>query len=78
MPTGIVTRYNDSAKAGFIETSTGSYPVSADDMEPKTQFEGARVEFDVSRAGDRDRAVNVTLRDGTRHDPKQRRFGDTR
>ena len=77
MPTGIVTRYNDSAKAGFIETKSGNYQVSADDMEPKTQFEGAHVEFDVSREGDRDRAINVTLREGTRHDPGQSRFGDT-
>lgn len=78
MPTGFVTRFNASAKAGFIKTDTSSYPVSADDMESATQFEGAHVDFDVSRDGDRDRAVNVTLREGTRHDPKQRRFGDTR
>lgn len=78
MPTGKVTRYNDSAGAGYIETSSGGFAVSADDMEPTTQFEGAHVTFDVAREEGRDRAVNVTLREGTRHMHTQRRFGDTR
>ncbi|HVM19599.1 MAG TPA: cold shock domain-containing protein [Egibacteraceae bacterium] len=78
MPTGRVTRFNDSAGAGYIETSSGGFSVSAEDMEARTQFEGAHVEFDVQREEGRDRAVNVTLREGTRHMHTQRRFGDTR
>lgn len=77
MPTGHVTRFNDSAGAGFIETSTSSYSVRAEDMAPDTQFEGAHVDFDVEHDDPKDRAINVTLREGTRHNPNQGRFGDT-
>lgn len=77
MPDGTVTRYNDSAGAGFIKTSTGNFSVAADDMEPKARFEGANVEFDVAHDDPHDRAINVTLREGTRHDTGQSRFGDT-
>ncbi len=77
MPQGEVTQFNSSAGAGFIKTQTGGFTVSADDMDPETQFEGANVEFDVQREEGRDRAVNVTLREGTRHSKTQRRFGDT-
>ena len=78
MPSGTVTRYNDTAGAGFITTSTGGFSVRADDIEPKARFEGANVDFDVERDEPHDRAVNVTLREGTRHDSGQGRFGDTR
>lgn len=78
MPNGTVTRYNDTQGAGFITTSSGGFSVRADDMEPKARFEGAIVDFDVERDEPHDRAVNVTLREGTRHDSAQRRFGDTR
>lgn len=77
MPVGTVTRFNETAGAGLVETSSGRFSVRADDMAPDTRWEGAHVEFDVERDEPHDRAVNVTLREGTRHDPKQRRFGDT-
>jgi cold shock CspA family protein len=76
MPAGIVTWYDHNLGRGRIEDSSGKYAVHADDMAPDAQVQGAHVAFDVERAEKTDRAVNVTLRKGTRNDPNQRRFGD--
>lgn len=77
MPLGTVTWYDHNIGRGRIEDSSGKYAVEADDMAPDARVEGARVDFEVERAEKTDRAVNVTLRSGTRNDPKQRRFGDS-
>jgi hypothetical protein len=82
MPEGIVSEYDADAGRGEVEDSSGRYAVVADDMASDTRFAGARVQFDIGRGdrrsdGEPDRAVNVRLRSGTRHNPKAKRFGDT-
>lgn len=77
MPTGTVSFYDDNIGRGRIEDSSGNYSVRADDMTPDARTQGARVEFDIQRDEPHDRAVNVRLREGTRNNPSQRRFGDT-
>ncbi|MDP8971295.1 MAG: hypothetical protein M3N52_12535 [Actinomycetota bacterium] len=77
MPTGIVSFYDDNIGRGRIEDSSGNYSVQAEDMTPDARTQGARVDFDIQRDEPHDRAVNVRLREGTRNNPSQRRFGDT-
>lgn len=75
MPEGRVVRFNSTTGTGRIETKTGHFQVRAEDMEPQARVEGAFVEFDVQRDEPFDRAVNVRLREGTRVNKRQRRFG---
>lgn len=73
---GRVVFYDDNIGKGRIESSSGKFAVSADDMAPDARVQGARVEFDVQRDEPNERAVNVRLLEGTRNAPNQRRFGD--
>jgi cold shock CspA family protein len=75
MPDGVVTWYDPNLGRGVIEASSGRYLVTADDMAPKARVQGARIYFDIQRDDLHDRAVNVSLREGTHHHPSQRRFG---
>lgn len=79
MPEGRLAWYDANVGTGRIEASTGRYLVRTDDMEPDARAEGAMVSFDIERVRDgNDRAVNVSLRRGTRNDPDQGRFGENR
>jgi cold shock CspA family protein len=75
MPEGKLVWFDTNIGRGRIEDSTGKYTVRADDMADQAKVEGAFVHFDVERDEPHDRAVNVTLREGTRNDPNQHRFG---
>lgn len=82
MPDGVVTEFDGKAGRGRIEDNARRYEVSADEIANDARFEGARVHFDVERPSrlethEPDRAVNVRLRSGGRHNKKAKRFGDT-
>ena len=78
MPSGQVVRYTTTSGHGMIEYSGGRASVQEQDMASNARFEGAHVDFDVVHGKPFDRAVNVVLHTGTHHNPKHRRFGDTR
>jgi hypothetical protein len=76
MAEGKLVFYDDNIGRGRIEDSSGKYTVRAEDMSNDARVEGAFVQFDVERTDDpHDRAINVTLREGTRNNPGQHRFG---
>lgn len=75
MPDGVVQWFDTSTGEGRIVRGGRHYAVRAEDMDPKARVPGARVHFDCRR-GDADRAVDVTLRAGSRVDWHHRRFGD--
>lgn len=75
MADGTLVFYDDSIGRGRIENSSGKYTVRAEDMSSDAKAEGARVTFDVERDEPHDRAINVALREGTRNNPDQHRFG---
>jgi cold shock CspA family protein len=75
MPEGKLVWYDGNIGRGRIEDSTGKYTVRKEDIAEQAQVEGAFVRFDVQRDQPHDRAVNVTLREGTRNAPTQHRFG---
>jgi cold shock CspA family protein len=77
MPSGELVWFDANIGRGRIEDSSGKYVCREEDMAPDARVQGAFVEFDVERDSPHDRAVNVTLRAGTRNDPNQRRFGDS-
>jgi hypothetical protein len=76
MAEGKLVFYDRSIGRGRIEDSSGKYTVRAEDMHDDAQVEGAFVRFDIERDAPHDRAINVVLREGTRNNPDQRRFGD--
>lgn len=76
MAEGQLVWFDANIGRGRIENSSGKYVVEADDMEAGARVEGAFVHFDVEHDDPHERAINVRLRQGTRNDPKQRRFGD--
>ncbi len=82
MPQGVVKEFDEKAGRGQIEDNVRRYEVAVEDMATDTRFVGARVHFDAERPSrlethEPDRAVNVRLRRGGRHNPKAKRFGDT-
>jgi ribosome-associated translation inhibitor RaiA len=76
MPDGVMQWFDTTARAGVVLRGGRRYPVRAADAEPDAQVAGARIHFDVQRAGGVERAVDVALRAGTRVSHRQRRFGD--
>jgi cold shock CspA family protein len=75
MKDGKLVFYDASIGRGRIEDSSGKYTVAEDDIASDARVEGAHVSFDVERDEPHDRAVNVVLREGTRNNPDQNRFG---
>jgi ribosome-associated translation inhibitor RaiA len=76
MPDGIVQWFDARIGEGRIVRGSREYPLRAEDAEPAARHPGARVHFDIRREEGSERAVNATLRVGTRVSPRQRRFGD--
>lgn len=76
MPDGVMQWFDTTAGAGVVLRGGRRYPVQVADTEPDARVAGARVHFDVERAGGIERAVDVALRPGTRVSHRQRRFGD--
>jgi cold shock CspA family protein len=78
MKDGRIAELDPQTGKGYIETSGSRVIVYVDDIvDDEAKHEGAIVQFDLEREPDQDKAVNVTLREGTRHNTNQRRFGDT-
>lgn len=82
MPDGIVKEFDEKAGRGRIEDNARRYEVADEDIANDAKFAGARVHFDVERPSrletdEPDRAVNVRLRSGGRHNKNAKRFGDT-
>ncbi|HLF41272.1 MAG TPA: HPF/RaiA family ribosome-associated protein [Acidimicrobiia bacterium] len=76
MPDGMVQWFDVRTGEGRIVRGSREYPLRADDAEPAARHPGARVHFDIRREEGSERAVNATLRVGTRVSRRQRRFGD--
>lgn len=80
MPRGRVKWYDPDAGEGMIEHGGRDHPVREADIEKKARVPGAPVDFDVEREGSRpdmvERAVSVTLAEGSRVDGNTKRFGD--
>lgn len=76
MPTGTIKWIDSRTGDGCIKRFGHLYPVRIEDVEPAARVPRARVHFDVRRDRGVERAVNVTLRRGTRVSPRQHRFGD--
>lgn len=76
MPSGRVQWFDPGSGEGIVIRGGRQYPVAGDDIERDAAVPGAPVHFDVLRRGPVRRAVNVTLRRGTRVSRRQGRFGD--
>lgn len=77
MKDGRIAQLDPQTGKGLIETSTSNFIVFLDDItDDDAKHEGAFVQFDIERGDELDRAVNVVLREGTRNNPNQHRFGD--
>ncbi len=76
MPDGVL-QWCDTA-SGDAEIARGGrrYRAQLSEIEPPARHPGARVHFDIHRAHGLETAVRVTLRQGTRVSPRQRRFGN--
>ena len=75
MPEGVVQWFDPATGDGRILHAGRRFAMRAESTEPHARVAGARVHFDIERAGG-DVARNVELRAGTRVSRLQRRFGD--
>jgi len=76
MPDGVVQWFDPATGEAAIVRGNHVFVATRADMESAACHAGARVHFDVSHDSAAARAVNVTLREGTRVSRRQRRFGD--
>ena len=76
MPTGTVSWYDARRGEGGIVARSREYQVRGADMSARARVSGARVRFDVRRAGGIRQAIRVRELSGTRTVARQRRFGD--
>lgn len=75
MPDGIVQWLDPSTDDVAVVRRSRIFPASINDLDAPARHPGAHVHFDVLRDGGVERAVNVTLRRGTRVSERQHRFG---
>jgi len=76
MPNGVIMWFDSRTGEARIRRDGHEYPAAARDIDTAARVPSARVHFDIRREGGVERAVNVTLRAGGRHNPRQHRFGD--
>lgn len=76
MPEGVVQSLDPEHDRAIVVRAAKTFPARLADLEPAARHPGARVHFDIARdGGGVDRAVDVSLRRGTRVTPHHRRFG---
>lgn len=75
MPDGVVRWVDASAHEAEIVRGGRVFRAGFGDVEPVARHRGAHVHFDVLRSDGQERAVQVTLRHGTRVSHRQHRFG---
>lgn len=75
MPDGVVQWVDPTDGAASIVRGGRVYAAAQAELEPVARHPGARVHFDIRREGGVERAVDVTLRRGTRVSHHQRRYG---
>lgn len=77
MPEGVVQSLDPERGRAIVVRSGRAFPAKLADLEPAARHPGAWVHFDIERDGGVERAVDVSLRHGTRVSPHHRRFGTT-
>lgn len=75
MPDGVVQWFDPATGNAAIVRGGRVFSATAADLEPVARHAGAHVHFDVLREQGVERAVDVTLRPGTRVSHHQRRYG---
>lgn len=75
MPEGVVQSLDPEQDRAIVVRDARTFPARLADLEPAARHPGAHVHFDIKRDGGVDRAVEVSLRRGTRVNPRHRRFG---
>ena len=75
MPDGVVQWFDAATAEAAIVRGGKLFRASAEDLEPVARHPGARVHFDIHRDHGVERAVDVTLRPGTRVSHQHRHFG---
>lgn len=75
MPDGVVQWFDPATGDAAVVRGGRVYSAVAADLEPVARHAGARVHFDIRRDHGTERAVDVTLRPGTRVSHRQGRFG---
>lgn len=75
MPDGVVQWFDPASGQAAIVRGGRVFPATTVELEPVARHPGARVHFDIQRDHGTDRAVHVTLRQGTRVSHHQRGFG---
>ncbi len=76
MPDGRVTRIDKDRECVYLVRGGRSYEAPISEVEPAARVPSARVHFTLHRSNGVEHAENVTLREGTRTNRRQRRFGD--
>jgi ribosome-associated translation inhibitor RaiA len=76
MPEGVVQWFDAAAGEATVVKAGRVYRAAVRDLDPEARSPGARVHFDIHRDAGVERAVRVTLREGTRVSRGQHRFGD--
>ncbi len=77
MPEGVVQSLDPEHGRAIVVRDGRAFPAKLADLEPAARHPGAWVHFDIERDGGVDRAVDISLRHGTRVSPRHRRFGTT-
>ena len=75
MPDGVVQWFDPATGEGVIVRGGRVFSAATADVESVARHAGAHVHFDIRRDHGAERAVDVTLRPGTRTSHHQRRFG---
>jgi hypothetical protein len=74
MPDGVVQWFDPASGDAAIVRGGKVFRAAASDLEPVARHPGVRVHFDIHRDDGVERAVDVTLRPGTRVSHRHRRF----